>query len=430
MLDQVERLNVDCLCRTVDLGALDAALAREIGDPEFAAQLSRTHPGLMSRQPLYLSAGHAARMREIIAAVESVAKLPAYREAVLAYAPGIARFDPGPIGVFMGYDFHLGPDGPKLIEINTNAGGALLNVYLAQAQRACCREIEALFPRAAGVTETAGRFVASFQSEWGRQGLLRPLARIAIIDEAPETQFLYPEFRLFQRLFERHGIAAVIADPQDLQWRDGALWHGADRVDLAYNRHTDFSLTSQPLSHLCEAYLAGTVAVTPNPRAHALFADKRNLALLTDTGRLAEIGVGDALAETLLSGIAHTEQVTAGRAGALWQTRKDLFFKPARGHGSKAAYRGDKITKRVWADILAGDYVAQAFVSPSGRGVNLDGQRQDMKVDIRNYTYDGEVQLLAARLYQGQTTNMRTAGGGFAPVLSGELTQELACKCL
>jgi hypothetical protein len=28
------------------------------------------------------------------------------------------------------------------------------------------------------------------------------------------------------------------------------------------------------------------------------------------------------------------------------------------------------------------------------------------------------VQLLAARLYQGQTTNMRTPGGGFAPVLT------------
>ena len=39
-----------------------------------------------------------------------------------------------------------------------------------------------------------------------------------------------------------------------------------------------------------------------------------------------------------------------------------------------------------------------------------------MKVDVRNYVYDGNVQLLAARLYQGQTTNMRTAGGGFAPV--------------
>jgi hypothetical protein len=38
---------------------------------------------------------------------------------------------------------------------------------------------------------------------------------------------------------------------------------------------------------------------------------------------------------------------------------------------------------------------------------------------VRNYVYDGQVQSLAARLYQGQTTNFRTPGGGFAPVYVG-----------
>jgi hypothetical protein len=47
----------------------------------------------------------------------------------------------------------------------------------------------------------------------------------------------------------------------------------------------------------------------------------------------------------------------------------------------------------------------------------VDGARTDLKVDIRLYTYDGAVLLKASRLYQGQTTNMRTPGGGFAPVL-------------
>ena len=51
--------------------------------------------------------------------------------------------------------------------------------------------------------------------------------------------------------------------------------------------------------------------------------------------------------------------------------------------------------------------------------VVVDGERKQLKVDIRNYTYDGRVMLVAARLYQGQTTNFRTPGGGFAPVLTG-----------
>jgi hypothetical protein len=41
-----------------------------------------------------------------------------------------------------------------------------------------------------------------------------------------------------------------------------------------------------------------------------------------------------------------------------------------------------------------------------------------MKFDLRAYAYDGQVQWVAARLYQGQTTNFRTPGGGFAPVYS------------
>jgi hypothetical protein len=105
----------------------------------------------------------------------------------------------------------------------------------------------------------------------------------------------------------------------------------------------------------------------------------------------------------------------AAEADRLWAARRRLFFKPAAGHGSRAAYRGEKLTRRVWGEILAGTYVAQDLVPPSERRI---GPLASLKADVRNYVYDGQVQLLAARLYEGQTTNMRTAGGGFAPVLT------------
>ncbi|MFP5323242.1 MAG: hypothetical protein ACLGH2_01000, partial [Gammaproteobacteria bacterium] len=81
------------------------------------------------------------------------------------------------------------------------------------------------------------------------------------------------------------------------------------------------------------------------------------------------------------------------------------------------AYRGDKLTRRVWAEILAGDYVAQTHVPPSERLVSVDGQSVRLKLDLRAYTYRGQVQLLAARTWAGQTTNFRTEGGGFSPVV-------------
>lgn len=48
--------------------------------------------------------------------------------------------------------------------------------------------------------------------------------------------------------------------------------------------------------------------------------------------------------------------------------------------------------------------------------IRIDDALQARKMDVRLYTYDSHVLLVAARLYQGQTTNFRTPGGGFAPV--------------
>ena len=110
--------------------------------------------------------------------------------------------------------------------------------------------------------------------------------------------------------------------------------------------------------------------------------------------------------------------MTPDNADALWQSRKRLFFKPTRCHGGKAVYRGDKLTKAVWAEIGRGGYVAQAFAAPGERVIMIDGATQTRKMDVRLYTYAGQLLLSAARLYQGQTTNFRTPGGGFAPVFT------------
>ncbi len=74
-----------------------------------------------------------------------------------------------------------------------------------------------------------------------------------------------------------------------------------------------------------------------------------------------------------LAGVPRTFLVTPDNADALWQSRKDMFFKPLSGHGSKAVYRGDKVTKGVWAEIARGGYVAQAFAAPGQRMIEIDG---------------------------------------------------------
>jgi hypothetical protein len=50
--------------------------------------------------------------------------------------------------------------------------------------------------------------------------------------------------------------------------------------------------------------------------------------------------------------------------------------------------------------------------------MRVDGVDMARKVDVRLYAYRERTLLVAARLYQGQATNFRTPGGGFAPVLA------------
>lgn len=435
-----QQLNRDCYCRSVDHDALRRALESGAGSAvsgEGGAALSydvlrATHANLFSDVRVHVAQSHLDFMAELVCAVERVVALPAWQEKVLAYAPPIARHPTRTAGVMLGYDFHLDADGPRLIEINTNAGGALLNTRLLAAQRAC--SADGLADAGVALLASAGSaqcadsaaveadFVAMFRAEWelwtNREagGTAAPLGCIALVDEAPQAQFLAPEFELFRRLFEAHGIACVVVDPHELTFDGEALRHAGRRIDLVYNRLTDFSFDEPASGALRAAYLGNKVAVTPHPRAHALYADKRNLVALSDEHCLQALGVDARDRDVLARGVPATRAVTPDNADAFWAERKQWFFKPRAGYGSRAAYRGDKLTKRVFAQIAQGGYIAQALVRPSERWLRVDGVEQPFKVDLRNYVYRDRVQLVSARLYQGQTTNFRTPGGGFAAV--------------
>ena len=128
-------------------------------------------------------------------------------------------------------------------------------------------------------------------------------------------------------------------------------------------------------------------------------------------------GVSQGSIDALAQGVPQTRLVQAADAEQWWAERKQWFFKPVDGYGSKGAYRGEKLTKRVFEEIMHADYVAQRLALPDERKVCVAGaEPQLLKFDVRCYVYDGNIQLVAARLYQGQTTNFRTPGGGFALV--------------
>ena len=418
---RAKQLNSQCRCISLNREAMHADLKQRQDDINLYQMIVEDRPHLFAESAVFVTDTCLQKQHRIIAAIESVIALPAYQEYVLAYAPDTAKYIPKTHGVFFGYDFHLSDDGPQLIEINTNAGGALLNAIVLRTQKVCCDLIEKELPanpiNTTLSTHPEQAFVEMFLEEWQAERGQQPLRSIAIVDENPQSQYMLPEFLLFKKLFEQNNINAVICDPSALVYKDQALWHENQRIDLVYNRLTDFGLEAAAHKSLLDAYLAESVVITPHPRAHALYADKRNLTLLTDEAALMDIGVDAKTRAILLAGIAHTVSVNPDDADILWAGRKHLFFKPAKGYGSKAAYRGDKLTKRVFGEILAGDYVAQTLVQPSERQLEVDNKIINFKLDLRHYVYKGQTQLISARLYQGQTTNFRTPGGGFAQVL-------------
>jgi hypothetical protein len=419
-MNLAESLNLECVCSTLRPDLLAREFTTLSGSPKLAELLASERPNLFSTTPVFIDGEDFATLARGVAALHRTASLPGYRASVLPYAPPIALADHGPVGAFMGYDFHLGSSGPRLIEINTNAGGALLHAAAARAHSACCERMQGVLDVPVELRRLDTAFIEMFRSEWRAQRGDAPLRTVAIVDDEPAQQFLAPEFELARELFLAHGIEAVVADARELRWHKGRLWHAAlpsGPIDLVYNRLTDFDLSQAHHAALREAYVSGATVVTPSPRAHALHADKRNLIALSDGERLAQWGVPDADRALLSRVVPKTQAVTAEAADTLWAQRRRLFFKPAGGYGSKAAYRGDKLTRRVWSEILEGGFVAQELVAPSERLVDVGGLPTRLKLDVRAYAFAGRILLLAARTYAGQTTNFRTPGGGFSPVI-------------
>ena len=164
-----DALNRTCQCIAIDRQKLERSLTIGFGEPGSYTRLRASHPNLLADFPIFVAHEQIAAMQALIDAIEQVVSLASYQQAVLAWAPEIAGHASASHGVFLGYDFHLTKDGPRLIEVNTNAGGALLLLHVAAAQQACCREVGDFFPGPGGIDDTEQVFIDMFREEFRAQ---------------------------------------------------------------------------------------------------------------------------------------------------------------------------------------------------------------------------------------------------------------------
>jgi hypothetical protein len=366
------------------------ALSPERADPLIAENL-------LAETVVDLPASVLKQAQGFVEAAFSLRLRPEYQEVLRPEREKHGLKETGNFSIAMSYDFHLNEDGVlKLIEVNTNAAFLALGDLLYQSQN--------LPPP-----------VADFSFDEIRKDLLNELRlvgkttespKVLIVDEEPDKQRLFIEFLVYQEIFRSWGWATEIRDT-----RESGL-----SADLIYNRDTDFYLEKPELKPLKEAWLSRKFCLTPNPVEYLYLADKERQIQWNEPGFLERMGLMDSQIQALRKRLPFATALTSENADELWDRRKTLFLKPQRSFGAKQSYRGGSISRRIYDELIGQDILAQEFVPAPEIEIETPGGPQKMKYDLRFYAYQGRVQTVMARLYQGQVTNLRTPHGGFACV--------------
>jgi hypothetical protein len=346
------------------------------------------------------------RMMHLVRFLFSLSQSTAYRDMVVPQLPEGAQLDPGHAALMMGYDFHLTPSGPKLIEVNTNAGGAYI-AWLSEQKVGAV----STFNKSPRYEQ---RLLQSFVQEWNDfSNEDRPLQRIVIIDEDPKNQPLYSEMQVCCNWLCEQGFDARVVAPQELNLQADGLYLQGEKIDLIYNRHCDFFLEDEVMAEIRSAYLDGTVCLSPNPFAYGLLADKRRMILWSDAEVMTSLGLDEQELKMLADIVPQSRLLRDCAEEDLWAERKGLIFKPVTRFGSRGVLLGKGITRKRFAELDSETTLVQTVVPPS---VETGEDGRDFKVDLRLFVYRDHLVGIGARLYQGQVTNLRTEGGGFAPV--------------
>lgn len=349
-----------------------------------------------------LSRTELKQMIAIVRSLQNLSENPVYPERLKDVHENV-YVDSKHHAVLMGYDFHITDSQQvKLIEVNTNAGGLWFawRCYEQNAQQ---------FPEKLA-KKLINTFVNEFRLFSNDQNAMPQL--IAIVDQQPQLQFLYPEMQVFARLFQQAGINAVIIDPSEIDAQKTGLFYQQQKIDLIYNRRCDFYLKAAEMSEIEDAWRKQSVCITPNPRVYGLLADKLRMVDWSGSGLLGEL-LPPKQARCLQNAIPQTLQINSFSKESLWPERKKWVFKPANGYASRGVYVGDKVTKNKFNSFEPEEMLVQQRIKPS---VTVSPEGVRFKTDFRLFVYRKKILAVSARIYQGQVTNLRTPGGGFSKV--------------
>ncbi len=351
----------------------------------------------MCASPVELPESLISEFQKTIAAFFELRSNPLYINRYKDELQKLDIKDPGNKSLFMSYDFHLSSDlKPKLIEINTNAAFLTLGHYLYEAHG----------------LETGLKFKIEdlrelFLEELKYQNKFPDKPHILIIDEKPTEQKMFLEFLIVQELVKSFGWQCSIDDFAN---------YNNYSPDLVYNRYTDFYLKNPESRKLHQDFLSRKTCFTPNPFEYFLLADKQKMIDWTDSEFWTDLNLSSELRQRLLDVLPQTQSFKPEMKEEFWAQRKHLFFKPKNSFGSKQSYKGASISKKMFEEVANEHFIAQELLPAPETVITTPDGPINFKFDLRCYAYREELQMIIARVYQGQVTNLKTKWGGFAPI--------------
>ena len=344
---------------------------------------------MASATPIPISAADFRIMLNFSRSIFRLKDNAVYLSALAPNLPEAAHIPAEWPSLLMGYDFHLTPNGPKLIEINNNAGG----LYIGDQRWIPQPDIPEMN------RSLKQRLIDMFHAEW---------STIAIMDEQVRDQYMYPEMCAYADLLRQGGRKVWVCCPEDVDLTEAGLFIDGQRLDAIYNRHTDFYLEDKPLQHIRTAYERGQVAINPHPRSYALIGDKSRMVDWWRPGLLDSCLDAQQLAE-IRAVTPLTRQLSEMDLQQAWNERRQWVFKPAARHGGKGVLLGKAMSRKRFASLDVAETIVQQWIPASL--VNVEGN--EMKLDIRLYMHGESLIALAGRVWRGQVTNFREPGSGW-----------------
>lgn len=337
------------------------------------------------------------------------------------------RLDPGPPDVLLSrLDAFIGPDGPRFIEINSDApaglgyGDRMAEVFtrLPAFRELQARHRLAYHPSVPAVVDAVLQVPTR-----------TAIPVVAIVDFA-EVKTRGDQV-ILQRAFEERGVRCVLADPREMDLHDGWLWAGPQRVDLVYRRALLSELLDKrdEVRPLLRAY-DSRVAVFVNSFRCRISEDKAFFALLTDEAFAPLMAAEErALAARCVPWtrrMAERRTLRGGREVDLVphvvEHREELVLKPAHGYGGREVFIGSETAPEEWeraarAACLEPWVVQERVAIPEETFPVCEGGAlafESFKVNANPFYAGGAEVGAIARASRSSVINV-SAGGGSVP---------------